>query len=121
LLFWTFILISPGLHRVAPNVEEVLIDCSGPRMQTKSSDQVLENKKAALLKSLENFNNNNNACDRTIVFCNTIDQCRRVENILQREDRSGRTRTLLPYHGAIDAATRDNNIIEFSRPLLKVK
>lgn len=45
---------------------------------------MFENKKNALLKALEL---NADTCERTIVFCNTIDQCRRVENILQREVR----------------------------------
>ena len=44
--------------------------------------QVFENKRAALLKAIEL---NANSCERTIVFCNTIEQCRKVENILQRE------------------------------------
>ena len=44
--------------------------------------------------------------ERTIVFCNTIDQCRRVENILQRDDRSCKSRTVLSYHGAIEGSTR---------------
>jgi hypothetical protein len=28
---------------------------------------------------------NANTCERSIVFCNTIEQCRKVENILHRE------------------------------------
>jgi ATP-dependent RNA helicase DDX18/HAS1 len=33
-------LAGPGLHRVAPQVSETIIDCSGPRTQTKNFDQV---------------------------------------------------------------------------------
>lgn len=57
--------------------------------------------------------------DRTLIFCNTIDQCRRVENMLQREDRNARVRAVFAYHGAIDDETRDHNLSEFCRPLLK--
>eukprot|EP01038_Epipyxis_sp_PR26KG_P005028 gene5028-7017_t len=107
-------LIGPGLHRIAPNIEEILIDCSGPRTQDRNLEKILDNKKAALLKSLQDVD-----CDRTIIFCNTIDQCRRLENILQRSDRNERVRTVLSYHGAIDSETRDKNLAIFSRALLK--
>jgi ATP-dependent RNA helicase DDX18/HAS1 len=52
------------------------------------------------------------------VFCNTIEQCRKVENILTRDDRNSRVRSVHVYHGAIDAQTRDENLYQFSRPLL---
>jgi len=107
------LLSGPGLHRIAPNVQEFLVDCSGPREQARSRDQVDENKRAALLKALDRAE-----AQRTVVFCNTIDQCRRVENILQRDDRRDKMRSVHSYHGAVDAATRDANLIEFSRPLL---
>lgn len=106
-------LSGPGLHRIAPSIEEVLVDCSGARDQARSSDQVQHNKRKALLHALESF-----PAERTIVFCNTIDQCRRVENVLQREDRSGKGRSVYSYHGAIDAQTREDNMAAFSMVLL---
>lgn len=109
-------LSGPGLHRIAPTIEEILIDCSGPRDQEKNMETAFENKRLALVKAIED----NTHVDRTIIFCNTIAQCRRVENALQRVDRQGRVRSIYAYHGAIDAPTRQSNIVEFSRPLLKM-
>lgn len=108
-------LSGPGLHRIAPTVEEVLIDCSGPATQERNAETAFENKRLALLRALEQTDS-----DRTLIFCNTIPQCRMVENALQRVDRSNRIRQVYPYHGAIDFAQREKNIEEFSRPLLKV-
>jgi len=68
-----------------------------------------------MLKSLEDA-----TVQRSIIFCNTIQQCREVENILNRADRQEKLRRVLPYHGAIDATMRESNIAEFSRRLLKV-
>ena len=108
-------LSGPGLHRIAPTVEEILIDCSGPPGQTKNAETAFENKRLALLRSLEQTES-----DRTLVFCNTIPQCRAVENALQRADRNGRLRNVYPYHSAIDFQTREANLAEFSKPLLKL-
>ena len=109
------LLRGPGLHRVSPIVEETLIDCSGPANQEKNSETAFENKRLALLRALEQT-----PTERTVIFCNTIAQCRKVENALQRQDRQSRLRMIYPYHGAIDAKTRGEHMTEFSRPLLKV-
>jgi len=106
-------LAGPGLHRIAPNVEETLIDCSGPPNQERNPETAFENKRLALLRALEI------PAERTIVFCNSIDQCRRVENALQRVDRQERIRTVLAYHGAVDAESRETHVTDFSRQLLK--
>ena len=42
----------------------------------------------------------------------------RVENFLTREDKFQRARMVYPYHGAIDVNARQENLQEFSRPLL---
>lgn len=110
------VLKGPGLHRIAPTVEETLIDCSGPQTQERNAETALENKRLALLKTLEQ----NEDIERTVIFCNTIPNCRAVENMLQRADRTGKLRKVYPYHGALDAATRESNIAEFSRPLLQM-
>ena len=39
-----------GLHRIAPGVEEVLVDCSGPKEEQKNEFTAFERKKKALLK-----------------------------------------------------------------------
>lgn len=106
---------GPGLHRISPSVAETLIDCSAPKGERNLIEVALENKRLAMLKSLDDT-----VAQRTIIFCNTIQQCREVENILSRADRQEKIRRALPYHGAIDATAREMNIAEFSRPLLKV-
>lgn len=109
-------LSGPGLHRIAPTVEEVLIDCSGPPTQLKNPETAFENKMLALLRALEQSD-----AARTIIFCNSIAQCRNVENALNRADRNRKLRAVFPYHGAIDSQAREDNIVSFSRPLLKTK
>ena len=109
------LLSGPGLHRISPMVEEVLIDCSGAAAQEKNPETAFENKRLALLRSLEQT-----TAERTIVFCNTISQCRKVENALQRVDRQARLRSVFPYHGAVDNEARAAAMKEFSRPLLKL-
>jgi len=108
-------LLGPGLHRIAPNIEETLIDCSGPQGQERTPETAFENKRLALLKALERYPD----AERTLIFCNSIEQCRRVENALKRVDRLERLRLVLAYHGAIDAKSREEHVVEFSRRLLK--
>lgn len=107
-------LYGPGLHRISPNIQETVIDCSGHETQTRSSNLVLENKRQALLQALDNDDS-----ERTLIFCNSIEQCRKVENILQREDRHSKLRDIYVYHSAIDGRKREENLFQFSKPLLK--
>ena len=44
----TQLLTGPGLHRIAPTVEEILVDCSGPRTQQRSLLAAFENKRCFL-------------------------------------------------------------------------
>jgi ATP-dependent RNA helicase DDX18/HAS1 len=117
-------LTGPGLHRISPSVEEELIDCSIPESQrllsksrrdiTANQDKIFENKRRALLKALDE-----NPVPRTLIFCNSIQQCRNVENALTRIDKTGRLRQVLAYHGAIDGRIRDDNVKNFGKPLLQ--
>ena len=111
-------LSGPGLHRIAPNIEEVLVDCSGPLNQPRTREQTFTNKRNALIKALDGSSSAESA-ERTIIFCNTIEQCRRVENILQREDRHGRQRSVYSHHSAVDPAVREENLANFSKHLLQ--
>ena len=47
-------------------------------------------------------------CTRTIVFCNKIETCRKVENLLNRKGDSPLEEGLLvlPYHAAIEEGVR---------------
>lgn len=58
------------------------------RAQNIYNDDILENKRLALLSSLS-MNSN---VERTLIFCNTIASCRNVENVLFRADRNERVR-----------------------------
>lgn len=56
---------------------------------------------------------------RSIVFCNTIESCRRVESLLKRRDKKERRYRVLAYHAAVEPDTRDRNLKEFMRPVGK--
>lgn len=45
---------------------------------------------------------------RTIVFCNKIETCRKVENVLKRTSEQGTQ--VLPYHAAIEEDQRVKNL-----------
>ena len=48
---------------------------------------------------------------RTIVFCNKIETCRKVENVLKRDTGQGEQgAVVLPYHAAIDDEQRIKNL-----------
>jgi ATP-dependent RNA helicase DDX18/HAS1 len=108
-------LYGPGLHRTSPNIEEKLIDCSGDFTHKRSYDIVLENKLNALQKLLTE----NAHIDRTLIFCNSIKQCRNVENFLSRDDRHHRIRDIFSYHSAIENAQRKEHLVSFTKTLLK--
>ncbi|CAM9779671.1 unnamed protein product [Ascophyllum nodosum] len=105
----TKFLLGPGLHRVAPGVEEVLIDCSGPPGEPRNEETGMRRKREALLSQLER-----RKALRTLVFCNTIQGCRQVENILSRASRKGQFETLV-YHSAIDPKKAADNMRQFMR------
>lgn len=52
---------------------------------------------------------------RTIVFCNKIETCRKVENVLKRNSEQGTQ--VLPYHAAIEEDQRVKNL-KVSRMIL---
>ena len=103
-------LTGPGLHRIAPTIEEVLIDCSGPADQERSFETSFENKRKSLMKVLDE-----SIAKRTLIFCNTISQCRNVENAINRVDRHNRVRDVVVYHGAIENTDRDEALFKFSQ------
>lgn len=48
---------------------------------------------------------------RTIVFCNKIETCRKVENVLKRDNGQAEQGTVvLPYHAAIEDEQRVKNL-----------
>ena len=117
-------LTGPGLHRISPTIEEELIDCSLDDRQralgstkreiASNQEKVFEKKREALLQAMDDT-----PVGRTLIFCNTIQQCRKVENALLRADRGNRLRNIFAYHGAIDSRARDENVKNFGKQLLQ--
>ena len=101
---------GPGLHRVAPTITERLIDVSVPVKYHRDNSYCFDVKAQELLKSLRQTK-----CRRTLIFCNTVETCRAVENLLHRQDRRGHVYNVLPYHNALTPETRTANLALFSK------
>lgn len=97
--------LGPGLHRTAPGCVEQIIDCSGGAEISEESG--ILRKSAAMLASLQEQKSS-----RTIVFCNKIETCRKVENFLNRSILEDDTE-VLPYHAAVSPIQRDKNLSRF--------
>jgi len=96
---------GPGLHRNPPGVTEQIVDCSGG--DEISPETGFQRKSDALLGLLRS-----SKAARCIVFCNRIDSCRKVENLLRRsKDLKGLK--VLPYHSAMGEGVREKNLAEF--------
>jgi len=112
------LMTGPGLHKISPCIEEEMIDCSITSSSNKqqhglvatkiNNNKVFDIKSKALINALDK-----SSSMRTIIFCNTIEQCRKVENMLSRHDRGSRIRYIYPYHGAIDGKIREENANNF--------
>lgn len=103
------VIMGPGVHRISPSLEEVLVDCSGEDEQNKTPDTAFLNKKDALLQIAEGT-----PVSKTIVFCNKIETCRRVENALQRFDKKGDHLQVFPFHAALARESRLANMEAFT-------
>jgi ATP-dependent RNA helicase DDX18/HAS1 len=106
------VISGPGLHRVALNLKEHLVDVSVPSTQNNNLDLCFEYKAKELKKALRN-----NRCKRTLVFCNTVESCRKVENLIRRLDRKGRLFNVGAYHNAMTPEARRRNLNVFAKGL----
>ncbi|CAN1336843.1 DEAD-box ATP-dependent RNA helicase 50 [Linum perenne] len=104
-------IMGPSMHRTSVGLEEVLVDCSGDIGAEKTPETAFENKKSALLQLVEQ-----NPVSKTIIFCNKIETCRKVENVLTRFDRKGVHSRVLPFHAALAQDSRVANMKEFMKP-----
>lgn len=102
------VIMGPGMHRTSSGLEEVLVDCSGDEGSEKTPETAFFNKKSALLRLAEE-----SRVSRTIIFCNKIETCRKVENALRRLDRKENQIRVLPFHAALEQETRLTNMKEF--------
>lgn len=99
---------GPGLHRVSPTMKEHLVDVSVPPMSNRDLALGFEVKAKSLMKALRA-----NRCKRTLIFCNTVESCRKVENLIQRSDRGGRVFKVGSYHSAMTAEARNKSLFTF--------
>ena len=97
--------VGRGLHRPAPGALVVVVDCSGGDEYTPQSG--FARKAEALLEAVRQV-----PAARTLVFCNQIDSCRKVENLLKRQ---GGAR-VVAYHAAIREDVREENLEVFLQP-----
>lgn len=102
------VIMGPGMHRTSSGLEEVLVDCSGGDGTEKTPETAFLNKKSALLKLVKE-----SPVARTIVFCNKIETCRKVENALRRYDRKESRVQVLPFHAALEQEKRVANMRQF--------
>jgi len=100
---------GPGLHRLAPSLKENLIDVSVSAQSNRNDALCFDVKAKQLLKALRQ-----NRCRRTVVFCNTVESCRNVENLLNRKDRHGRVFDVSAYHSAMTPKARNANLQLFA-------
>ncbi|KAJ3687412.1 hypothetical protein LUZ61_016576 [Rhynchospora tenuis] len=102
------VIMGPGMHRTSSGLEEVLVDCSGNANEERNPETAFANKKNALLKLIQD-----SPVRKTIVFCNKIETCRKVENVLKRVDRKEARIRVLPFHSALTQDVRLTNLKEF--------
>lgn len=120
LFVWTK---GPGLHRVPLNCEHVLIECTPPNIYDVDPRQrlalVMSNKIQALVWHLQQGILKDEEDNRVLVFCNTIDNCGRVQAALELanpdDPRSGdKLWKLLVLHGLRDKQEYEENMEMFS-------
>ena len=99
--------LGPGLHRPAPGVTQVVVDCSGGDDFTAEGG--LARKATALVELLAKSRDTH-----TVVFCNTVDACRKVENVVRRQ--LAATHTAHAYHAAVSREARDASLAAFRAP-----
>ncbi|XBH88482.1 hypothetical protein VPH35_075758 [Triticum aestivum] len=98
------VIMGPSVHRTSARLEEVV----EMNNDEKNPETAFSNKRTALLKIIEE-----SPVRKTIIFCNKIETCRKVENVLTRLDRKASQIKVLPFHAALDQAKRIANMKEF--------
>tara|TARA_B110000977_G_scaffold65561_1_gene89340 strand:+ start:739 stop:2883 length:2145 start_codon:yes stop_codon:yes gene_type:complete len=113
---------GPGLHRPAAGLLERLVDCSGGDVVDDQSgfyrkyralEQLLEAERG---KGRGGKKGAGGAARRMLLFCNKIETCRRVENMLRRADRDGERLVPMPYHAALTDERRKASLDRFLAP-----
>ena len=107
------VLTGPGLHKVSENLVEQIVDVS-----VGAKDN--QNLKLCFAKKIESLSTSlrRNKCARTLIFCNTIESCRDVENFLVRNDRKGVLYNVNAYHGALPEKNLKRSLHQFQTGLV---
>jgi ATP-dependent RNA helicase DDX18/HAS1 len=100
---------GPGLHRITPTVHQTLVDVSVPPDSNRDARACFDIKLRELFKALRT-----RRTAKTLVFCNTVETCRTVENALRRKDRKSKINRVWAYHNALSAEVRLKNLHSFS-------
>jgi len=104
---------GPGLHRPAAGLQETLLDCSGGlEGGAAPTERAGFRRKAEALARLLLAPPPPPPAGAppqpaTLVFCNTLQSCRDVENALKRRDRGGRRWDVRALHAAVAPEQRD--------------
>ena len=106
---------GPGLHRPAAGLLERLVDCSGGDVVDDQSGFFRKYRALEQLLDAE-ADKGEAAAKRMLLFCNKIETCRRVENILRRADRDGERLVPVPYHAALSPERRRESLDTFLVP-----
>ncbi|KAJ1626463.1 P-loop containing nucleoside triphosphate hydrolase protein [Pavlovales sp. CCMP2436] len=96
---------GPGLHMAVPGVRHVLVECGGANAEVT----------LVFYFRLFVFFRFRFSCfaTRTLVFCNSIENCRAVENHLERRERRREAYRVLAYHAALSPQKRRAHLEEF--------
>lgn len=100
---------GPGLHRTSPSVHQSLIDVSVPPTSNRDQRAGFDIKVREMFKALRS-----RRCNKTLIFCNTVETCRNVENALKRKDKRRRRNKVWAYHNALSPEVRLKNLQAFS-------
>ena len=100
---------GPGLHRITPAVSQTLIDVSVPATSNRDIRACFDIKVQEMLVALRG-----KRCSKTLIFCNTVETCRNVENVLRRKDRKNKRSKVWAYHNALSPEVRLKNLQMFS-------
>ena len=95
----------PWLQRIAPNLKEHLVDLSIPSSSNQDLDLYFEYKAKEWMEVLWS-----NRCKCTLVFCNTVKACCKVENLVRRNNRRSSLWCASAYHNAMNPESGRKNL-----------
>lgn len=118
------IISGPNVHKSGQNIKHSVIDCS---LESSEGDGAPEGTLRASAAASSPNEDNDSACElklarlerelrreggqtRTVIFCNSLATCRRVENRLRKGDRKEKVRRVRAVHSGLRREQREANI-----------